>query len=40
MTAARRTALAQPREAFLDQLRTARRLSPHTLDEYARDLDD
>jgi integrase/recombinase XerD len=40
MTAARRTTLAGPREAFLDQLRTARRLSPHTLDAYARDLED
>lgn len=29
-----------PREAFLDQLRTGRRLSPHTLDAYARDLAD
>jgi integrase/recombinase XerD len=40
MNAARRTALEGPREAFLDQLRTARRLSPHTLDAYARDLAD
>ena len=29
-----------PREAFLDELRTGRRLSPHTLDAYARDLAD
>jgi integrase/recombinase XerD len=40
MSAVRPRALEAPREAFLDQLRTARRLSPHTLDAYARDLAD
>ena len=38
--AARTAALDGPAEAFLDQLRTGRRLSPHTLDAYARDLAD
>jgi integrase/recombinase XerD len=38
--AARESALDGPPEAFLDQLRTGRRLSPHTLDAYARDLAD
>ena len=38
--AARGSALEGPPEAFLDQLRTGRRLSPHTLDAYARDLRD
>ena len=33
-------ALDQPLEAFLDELRTGRRLSPRTLDAYARDLRD
>jgi len=33
-------ALEQPLEAFLDELRTGRRLSPRTLDAYARDLRD
>jgi integrase/recombinase XerD len=33
-------ALARPVEAFLDELRTGRRLSPRTLDAYARDLAD
>jgi integrase/recombinase XerD len=33
-------ALAEPLEAFLDALRTGRRLSEHTLDAYARDLGD
>jgi integrase/recombinase XerD len=33
-------ALDRPLEAFLDELRTGRRLSPHTLDAYARDLAD
>lgn len=33
-------ALAGPLEAHLDELRTGRRLSPHTLDAYARDLAD
>jgi len=37
---ARRSALDGPAEAFLDHLRTGRRLSPHTLDAYARDLAD
>jgi integrase/recombinase XerD len=37
---AARERLEGPREAFLDQLRTARRLSPHTLDAYSRDLAD
>ena len=32
--------LARPVEAFLDELRTGRRLSPRTLDAYARDLAD
>jgi integrase/recombinase XerD len=40
MSAARKSALDGPPEAFLDQLRTGRRLSPHTLDAYARDLAD
>ena len=40
MSAARRTRLEGPPDAFLDQLRTGRRLSPHTLDAYARDLRD
>jgi len=35
-----RTALDAPLEAYLDRLRTARRLSAHTLDAYARDLAD
>jgi integrase/recombinase XerD len=35
-----RDALAPPLEAFLDELRTGRRLSPHTVDAYARDLGD
>jgi integrase/recombinase XerD len=39
-TAARRDALTLEIEAFLDGLRTGRRLSPHTLDAYARDLAD
>src|SRR5262249_49839966 len=38
--AARTSVLDGPPEAFLDQLRTGRRLSPHTLDAYARDLRD
>jgi len=33
-------ALDGPLEAFLDELRTGRRLSPHTLDAYSRDLAD
>ena len=33
-------ALQRPIEAFLDELRTGRRLSPRTLDAYSRDLDD
>ncbi len=33
-------ALERPLEAFLDELRTGRRLSPHTVDAYARDLHD
>ena len=33
-------ALCGPIEAYLDELRTGRRLSPHTLDAYARDLSD
>jgi integrase/recombinase XerD len=33
-------ALSRPVEAFLDELRTGRRLSPRTLDAYARDLTD
>ncbi len=33
-------ALEQPLEAFLDELRTGRRLSPRTLDAYAHDLGD
>jgi integrase/recombinase XerD len=33
-------ALVGPAEAYLDELRTGRRLSPHTLDGYARDLAD
>jgi len=33
-------ALEAPVEAYLDELRTGRRLSPHTLDAYARDLAD
>jgi integrase/recombinase XerD len=32
--------LERPLEAFLDELRTGRRLSPRTVDAYARDLDD
>jgi integrase/recombinase XerD len=40
MSATRAAALDGAREAFLDQLRTGRRLSPHTLDAYARDLTD
>ena len=36
----RATALGPPIEAFLDELRTGRRLSPRTLDAYARDLAD
>ena len=38
--AAKTPGLDGPADAFLDQLRTARRLSPHTLDAYARDLRD
>lgn len=34
------SALDRPVEGFLDELRTGRRLSPHTLDAYARDLAD
>jgi integrase/recombinase XerD len=33
-------ALERPLEGFLDELRTGRRLSPHTVDAYARDLSD
>jgi len=33
-------ALERPLEGFLDELRTGRRLSPHTVDAYARDLGD
>jgi len=33
-------ALERPLETFLDELRTGRRLSPRTVDAYARDLDD
>jgi integrase/recombinase XerD len=33
-------ALERPLEGFLDELRTGRRLSPRTVDAYARDLDD
>ena len=40
VAAARREALEGPIEAFLDQLRTARRLSDNTLEAYARDLAD
>ncbi|MBI1798196.1 MAG: tyrosine-type recombinase/integrase, partial [Candidatus Eisenbacteria bacterium] len=36
----RQPAIDGPLEAFLDQLRTGRRLSPHTVDAYARDLAD
>ena len=39
-TARASAALGAPLEAFLDQLRTARRLSPNTVDAYARDLAD
>src|SRR5258705_1696107 len=37
---ARPAALEGPLEAFLDELRSGRRLSPHTLDACARDLSD
>ena len=40
MKAATIEPLAGAREAFLDRLRLGRRLSPHTLDAYARDLAD
>jgi integrase/recombinase XerD len=40
MSAKGKPSLGGQRDAFLDELRTGRRLSPHTLDAYARDLAD
>ncbi len=40
MSSAARAALRGPLDAFLDELRTGRRLSPRTVDAYARDLAD